>query len=264
MKSVHQFTLLLVDDSVEELRFLVAMLRRVGYKLVICRSGRDAIARIPVLAPDLILLDVRMPGMSGFAVLRILKQDTSMKHIPVIFLSAANDTSDKLEGLRLGAVDYISKPANEEEVLLRIGVHLRHEPEEKDDLPDVVLELDETVDGMASNILDDHILGAVCHLLEKDYAKDVTSEFICQSIGIGRHRLNEIFKKRYGVTVIAWWRERKMQRAKYLLQFTQMSVQAIADDLGFSAASNFSNTFSERFGVSPRDFRTSSSDTSDR
>jgi len=95
-----------------------------GYNVRPANSGELALASIAAQPPDLILLDIRMPGLDGFEVCRRLKAVEATKGIPVIFQSAATDLGDRLEGLRLGAVDYISKPFQREELLARVKTHL--------------------------------------------------------------------------------------------------------------------------------------------
>jgi len=117
-------TILVVDDTPESLRVLTGMLQPEGYTVRPANSGKLALASIAAQPPDLILLDIRMPGMDGFEVCRRLKSDEATCHIPVIFQSAATELADRLEGLRLGAVDYISKPFQREELLARVKTHL--------------------------------------------------------------------------------------------------------------------------------------------
>lgn len=117
-------TILVVDDTPESLRVLTEILQSEGYAVRPADSGQLALASIAAQPPDLILLDIRMPGLDGFEVCRRLKADESTSHIPVIFQSAATDLADRLEGLRLGAVDYISKPFQREELLARVRTHL--------------------------------------------------------------------------------------------------------------------------------------------
>jgi len=119
-----QGTILVVDDTADSLRVLTEILLPEGYNIRPANSGELALASIAVQPPDLILLDIRMPGMDGFEVCRRLKGDETTRNIPVIFQSAATDLSDRLEGLRLGAVDYISKPFQREELLARVKTHL--------------------------------------------------------------------------------------------------------------------------------------------
>ncbi len=116
--------ILAVDDTSESLRILTDILVSQGYDVRPADSGELALASIEATQPELILLDIRMPGMDGFEVCRRLKDRAEIHHIPVIFLSGITDTKDRVEGLRLGAVDFISKPFEQEELLARIRTHL--------------------------------------------------------------------------------------------------------------------------------------------
>jgi len=116
--------ILVVDDTAESLRVLTEILQPEGYTVRPANSGRLALASIAAQPPDLILLDIRMPGMDGFEVCRRLKGEEATRNIPIIFQSAASELADRLEGLRLGAVDYISKPFQREELLARVKTHL--------------------------------------------------------------------------------------------------------------------------------------------
>lgn len=116
--------ILLVDDNTTNLQILHQTLDGRGYRLLIAKNGERALAIIHEVKPSLILLDIMMPGMDGFEVCRRLKADPETKEIPVIFLSALDDTANKVKGLDLGAVDYISKPFQAEEVIARVNAHL--------------------------------------------------------------------------------------------------------------------------------------------
>ncbi|MBL1174861.1 hybrid sensor histidine kinase/response regulator [Pantanalinema sp. GBBB05] len=116
--------ILLVDDNPTNLNILVAALRDSGYKLRVAQDGESAIAQIPYAQPDLILLDVMMPGIDGFETCRRLKADPATQAIPVVFMTALTETFDKVQGFQMGAVDYITKPFEIDEVLIRIQTHL--------------------------------------------------------------------------------------------------------------------------------------------
>jgi two-component system cell cycle response regulator len=117
-------TILVVDDNPENLRPLLTFLRELGFNTQITMSGERVLQRIDDLQPDLILLDVMMPGIDGFETCRRLKQHATAKDIPVIFMTALSDTMDKLKGFEAGGVDYITKPIQYEELLARVNVHL--------------------------------------------------------------------------------------------------------------------------------------------
>ncbi len=117
-------SILLVDDSVENLRLLAGMLATRGFDARPVTSGPEALEAVAHEMPDLILLDVTMPGMSGFDVCARLRERPEWRDIPVIFLTALTDVSDKLKGFAVGGVDYITKPFQLEEVLARVTSQL--------------------------------------------------------------------------------------------------------------------------------------------
>ncbi len=116
--------ILVVDDTRDNLRLLSNMLTEQGYKVRPAPDGRRAISSAQSRLPDLILLDIMMPGMDGYAVCEQLRADERTKEIPVIFLSALNETMDKVRAFNIGGVDYITKPFQAEEVLARVKTHL--------------------------------------------------------------------------------------------------------------------------------------------
>ena len=120
----HDPQILLVDDNPTNLQVLYQTLAGNGYRLLAARSGKDAIAIAQRVVPDLILLDVMMPGMDGFDTCAHLKADPRTRDSAVIFLSALTAADDKVRGLELGAVDFVNKPFQAEEVLARVRTHL--------------------------------------------------------------------------------------------------------------------------------------------
>lgn len=247
-------TVLIIDDSVEELRALVSMLKCAGYRLILSSNGPDGLQRAALFHPDLILLDVRMPNMDGFAVCRRLKMDPQTHRIPVLFLTAANELNQRLEGLRIGACDYVVKPPLEEEVLLRIGVHMRMLDH------DAVVEAQKGYASAKSGAPQlpeaaSHGVKLVCELVAQAPGKPWTLDYLAAQSGTHRKRLSAEFKLAFGTTVMAWVREHRMQQGSAWLRNTSLSVHAIAQDLGFESAANFATAFRERFGVPPSEYR---------
>jgi CheY-like chemotaxis protein len=122
MEAALPAAIMIVDDTVENLRLLSSMLEEHGYEVRPVRSGREALRAIELAAPDLILLDVSMPDMNGYEVCERLRSQGS--HIPVLFLTALSAVDGKLTAFRSGGADYITKPFQLEEVLARVNVHL--------------------------------------------------------------------------------------------------------------------------------------------
>ncbi len=119
-----QGVIVIVDDTPHNLGVLFDFLTDSGFKVLVAQDGESAIQKVEYAKPDLILLDVMMPGIDGFETCRRLKANPSTQDIPVIFLSALSDTVDKLKGFNLGAVDFITKPVQQEEVKARVITHL--------------------------------------------------------------------------------------------------------------------------------------------
>ncbi|ELS33360.1 MULTISPECIES: hybrid sensor histidine kinase/response regulator [Pseudanabaena] len=118
-------TILVVDDNPTNLEVLSATLENHGFTVSVAIDGENALSQAEYLNPDLILLDVMMPGIDGFEACRTLLSNPKTQNIPVIFMTALADPMEKVKGFELGAVDYITKPFQQEEVIARVNLHLR-------------------------------------------------------------------------------------------------------------------------------------------
>lgn len=121
---VHQESVLIVDDTPANLSVLLQCMGDAGYQVLVAEDGEEALELVQRRQPDLILLDVMMPGIDGFETCRQLKAMPSVADVPVIFMTALTDTDQKLTGFAAGAVDYITKPIQHEEALARVSTHL--------------------------------------------------------------------------------------------------------------------------------------------
>ncbi|MEG3437817.1 diguanylate cyclase [Pannus brasiliensis CCIBt3594] len=142
--SPERFSLLIVDDIGHNLQLLETILERAKYRVVRATNGERALEQIERKAPDLILLDLMMPGMDGLQVCRILKADDRYREIPIIFLTANNESKNLIEAFQSGAVDYITKPFNVLELLARVKTHLELK-HAKDQLQQALRELEQLV-----------------------------------------------------------------------------------------------------------------------
>ena len=124
VNSLSNQTILIVDDTPNNLQLLFEYLTNAGYKILVAQSGKKAIKTAFSVHPDLILLDVMMSELDGFVTCSQLKNNANTKDIPIIFMTALTETANKLQGFMLGAVDYITKPIEQEELLARIKTHL--------------------------------------------------------------------------------------------------------------------------------------------
>ncbi|MBK8062773.1 MAG: response regulator [Betaproteobacteria bacterium] len=113
--------ILVVDDSPTDRQFMLEALSKLGYQVVLAESGEEAVAKAKSELPDLVLMDVVMPGANGFQATRTIARDEATKHIPVIICTSKSQETDRIWGMRQGARDYIVKPADINELAAKIA-----------------------------------------------------------------------------------------------------------------------------------------------
>jgi signal transduction histidine kinase len=192
--------ILIVDDTPANIDVLDQILEEEGYKISVAATGEAALKLAPKIIPDLILLDIMMPGIDGFETCQQLKADPTTRDIPILFLTAKNEGADIARGFSLGAVDYITKPFLEEEVCARIRFHLQRRQllrqlKESNHKLTEVNELKNKFLGMASHDLRSPITsirGYARILLDqsKDLPEDARLEFLDAIHEISGHMLN--------------------------------------------------------------------------
>lgn len=239
-------TLLLIDDSGADLRVLIDLIAAKKWRTIVAFDGQDGFRKAQLKQPSLILLDVRMPKIDGFATCRLLKSDSNTRRIPVIFLTAADDKEARLTGLGLGAVDYIIKPyVSEEEVIARIGIHL--------DLARAS-SLPQAADTESKDFLPPLLKTATDILLERMSAPP-SPELLARELGTNEKKLNQLFRTEFAMPIATWLREQRLKLARQLLAQTDTPIADIAAHCGYTTPANFATAFKERFECSPRDFR---------
>ena len=124
-KTFQNNDILIVYNEISNFQFLAELLEQEGYRVRPAEKAQTAIDSALAKPPGLILLDVRMPDMDGFEVCRRLKQDERTQHIPIIFVSALDDVEAKIQGFKVGGVDFIFKPFQEQEIQVRVTTHMR-------------------------------------------------------------------------------------------------------------------------------------------
>ncbi|MRT27906.1 DNA-binding response regulator [Herbaspirillum sp. CAH-3] len=245
--------ILVVDDAEEDRMLLSDFLLCHGARLYVARDGQDGYRKAQTVRPDLILMDIRMPVYDGLTSARLLKANSSTRNIPLIFLSAAAATEEKVNGLSVGAVDYITKPFDFEEVRLRLCVHLRSPVHV--DLPPVTQTPVGPVPQGGSSTFDMVLFQAARRLMMDKLDQPLGLNALAAAVGTNARRLSSAFKHCAGVTVFDFLREERMKEARRLLSESTLDIGAIALALGYSNTANFSTAFRERFGMPPSQFR---------
>ncbi|MFJ3056857.1 helix-turn-helix domain-containing protein [Herbaspirillum sp. NPDC087042] len=243
--------ILVVDDSEEDRMLLSDFLIRQGARLYVGRDGQDGYRKAQTIRPDVILMDIRMPVYDGLTSCRLLKANPITRAIPLVFLSAATAVEERITGLTAGAVDYITKPFDFEEVRLRLCIHLRSRTHE--DLPPSESAAIDIAPG--SNTFDVVLFQAARRLMLEKLDQTLSLNALASAVGTNARRLSTAFKNCVGVTVFDFLREERMKEARRLLSDTTLDIGAIALALGYSNTANFSTAFRERFGMPPSQFR---------
>ena len=249
--------ILIVDDDPDQLRLLVATLRDTSYRVSVALDGDQGYARATALIPDLILLDVRMPGRNGTTIARLLKANPATRHIPIIFLSAMADEQERLAGLRAGAVDYVAKPFFVDEILERIRIHLSLS---RGKSPSIT-EYNDTPPATAPNPLPANLIlkqVATEFILSHINDPSLKSSDVAASLRISVRRLNAVFEACGGLSAFEFIRQERMRRAALMLGQSTLAVADVALEVGYANSANFSTEFRKFWGKSPTQLRNES------
>jgi DNA-binding response OmpR family regulator len=245
--------LLIIDDQPDSVALLVSYLENRAVEILVALDGADGLEKAAVGKPDLILLDLFMPGLNGLQVCERLKADPRTINVPIIFLSASTSTEDKLQGFIVGAVDFITKPFSEEEVLARVFVHL-HNKWRMDRLQTMVGK--RAIDSAGDQAFpDDNLFAQALALLDKRLADPPGLIELAAALGTNERKLTEIFRQRVGMTVFDYFSELRLETARHLLESSGMRIQAIASHVGYRNAGDFTRAYRRRYGLSPREYR---------
>ena len=243
-KPIH---ILLVDDSPEDLRMLSVVLRSARFRLTVANDGRRGYQRAVVAQPDLILMDIVMPVLDGFSACRPLKADSATRHIPIIFLTAKNAPMERLQGLQMGGVDFVSKPVLPEEVVARIRIHLNR-------IYSAVM-FHSTREDAPPMQADEVIFSAATALIRENLEQLPALPEVAHLLGTHEKRLGQVFRSQVGMTVSAFVAEERISMARRFLSDTEMNIQNIATQVGFGSAGNFTTAFRKRMGMTPTVYR---------
>lgn len=251
---------LVVEDRPEDRMLLVDFLTSQDCRVYVAEDGNDGYRKAQMVQPDIILMDVSMPVCDGLAACRLLKADQSTRAIPIIFLTAAVLPAERVAGLSAGAVDYVAKPFDFEEVRLRLLIHLRVAPAPVPaPVPAPAPAGSAPEDGVspvaAGSTLDGVLFRAARKLLRERLEHTPELVALAQALGTNARRLNQAFRRCAGTTVFEFLREERMREARRLLCETSLDIQAISQAVGFGNRGNFSTAFRERFGMPPTALR---------
>ncbi|MBK8565118.1 MAG: response regulator [Saprospiraceae bacterium] len=220
------------------------------------RGMRDDAAPIPhpsSLIPDLILSDLMMPVMDGYQLLEKLKSDDATRHIPVIMLTARAEAKDKLKALRIGVDDYMTKPFDEEELMVRIENLLRNQAARRQEIPTAP---EQVVAAPHMSEADRTWLENFEAHAQKNLSDDAFNiPLLAQEFAMSHSTLLRQLKRLTGLTPVQYLQEMRLDHARHLLETrSHDSIAKVASEVGYADTRSFSRSFKQRFGKLPSDY----------
>ncbi len=252
--SDRRASILIVEDN-PDMRALLRHHLTPAYRLLEARDGKEGLHQAQLAQPDLILSDVMMPGMDGFELARALQEDIRTSHIPVLLLTARGGGEEKLKGLNSGASDYLTKPFNRQELLLRVANLIRLQEQLRQRVRQDLANLGGASTGHPITPADARFLqNAVAVVGEHCADAGFAAAGLAQRMGMSRAHLNRKLVALAGMKTNQFIRTLRLQRAAELLHAQAGSVGEVAFAVGFNHLSYFAACFREQYGCSPSDY----------
>jgi signal transduction histidine kinase/ligand-binding sensor domain-containing protein/CheY-like chemotaxis protein len=244
-------TILVVEDNADMRDYLRSLLAA-RYHVVEAGDGIDGLERARAVAPALILSDVMMPGMDGYALCEAVKSDAGLNDIPVVLLTAKASEESKLEGLDLGADDYLYKPFSAAELLLRMEnlIELRRLLRRRFSEEVVVGPSAISVPSAEAEFLKRVQVIVEQHLADSNFGGD----WLAEEVGLSRRHLNRKLERLTNLSAAGYIRMMRLERAAQLLEQRAGTVSEIAYRVGFNSPAHFSRLFQQVFGVAPSQY----------
>lgn len=242
------FPLLLIVDDNEDFRIFMRYSLELQYRVKLAVNGKEAWEMMQEELPDLVISDVMMPQMDGNELCRLIKQDKRTAHIPVILLTARQNTEAKLEGLQTGADDYVTKPFNMTILVLRIRklIELSRYHRVTQGM------IDPAPSEIVITSLDEKLIEKAIKYVEDNMSRtELSVEELSRELGMSRVHLYKKLLQITGKTPIEFIRVIRLKRATQLLRESQLHVSEVAFEVGFNNPKYFSRYFKDEFGVLP-------------
>ena len=242
------FPLLLIVDDNEDFRIFMRYSLELQYRVKLAVNGKEAWEMMQEELPDLVISDVMMPQMDGNELCRLIKQDKRIAHIPVILLTARQNTEAKLEGLQTGADDYVTKPFNMTILVLRIRklIELSRYHRVTQGM------IDPAPSEIVITSLDEKLIEKAIKYVEDNMSRtELSVEELSRELGMSRVHLYKKLLQITGKTPIEFIRVIRLKRAAQLLRESQLHVSEVAFEVGFNNPKYFSRYFKDEFGVLP-------------
>ena len=245
--------ILLVDDDIEICRYVKSELSD-WYRFVICNNGKEALKQLLSADFDLVVSDVVMPEMDGITLLKNIKGNANISHVPVIMLTSKSEISDRLEGIKLGADAYLAKPFSLEELHLMIDNLIDNVRRLKGKFSGA-LKQDDKVEKIEVKGNDEELMERIMKVVNENMSdSDFNVEKMCDEVGVSRTQLHRKLKEMTGVPTSEFLRNIRLNEAARLIRERKINITQVSYMVGFANNSHFSTAFKKYFGMSPTEY----------
>lgn len=245
--------ILLVDDDIEICRYIKTELSD-WYRFVICNNGKEALKQLLTDDFDLVVSDVVMPEMDGITLLRNIKGNANISHVPVIMLTSKSEISDRLEGIKLGADAYLAKPFSLEELHLTVDNLIDNVRRLKGKFSGA-LKQDDKVEKIEVKGYDEELMERIMKVVNENLSdSDFNVEKMCDEVGVSRTQLHRKLKEMTGVPTSEFLRNIRLNEAARLIRERKINITQVSYMVGFANNSHFSTAFKKYFGMSPSEY----------
>jgi YesN/AraC family two-component response regulator len=245
---------LIVDDDVEIARYIQSELSHY-YKFGLCHNGKEGMKELLTgEGYDLVVSDVMMPEMDGFTMLRLIKTNINISHIPVVMLTSKADVGNRLEGLERGVDAFLAKPFDMEELHMVIENLIQGRQRLKGKYSGAQQQADK-VEQPEVKGNDEQLMERIMKVINKNLSdSDFNVEILTSEVGISRAQLHRKMKEMTGLSTSEFIRNIRLEQAARLLKEQKINVTQVAYTVGFSNLAHFSTIFRKHFGVSPSEY----------
>ena len=252
--SSSKYRVLIVDDDLEMARYVSTELGRY-YQFGICPNGKEGLKELLTNEYDVVVSDVMMPEMDGFTMLRMIKTNINISHIPVIMLTSKADVANRLEGLERGADSFLAKPFDMEELHMVIENLVQSRLRLKGKYSGAQQAQADKVDQPEVRGNDEVLMERIMKAINKNISdSDFNVERLTQEVGISRVQLHRKMKEMTGISTSEFIRNIRLEQAARLLKEQKINVTQVAYTVGFSNLAHFSTIFRKHFGVAPSEY----------
>lgn len=253
-QGTQRFKILVVDDDTELTKYISQELS-IYFRFTLCNNGKEALDELLNSKYDLVISDVVMPVMDGLELVKRIKRNTNISHIPVILLTSQSDIGNRLEGISMGADAYLAKPFDMEELRVTASNLIRNMQRLQGKFSGA-LKQEERLEEKEVDSNNDQLMNRVMKSINENMSdSEFSVEQLASEVGLSRSHLHRKMKEITGISASEFIRNLRVEQAAKLIRENKINITQVAYAVGFSSEAHFSTVFRKHFGSSPTEYQ---------